>query len=183
MPLQTELDAFQATICPVHNGDGRARSPCPQPMSSTATAGSCSPSSIRTIAGGGSRRPRSRLCTGSRSRRRRNLRCFHQAIHRGRPMIDLYCWTTPNGHKITIFLEEVALPYTIRRVNISKGEQFAFEFPAISPNNRIPAIVDRAQCDGCTTGGACLGRAEAGGLTTGRLAVRKRHVGRTNVHA
>ena len=63
-------------------------------------------------------------------------------------MIDLYYWTTPNGHKITIFLEEVALPYTIKRVNISKGEQFAPEFLAISPNNRIPAIVDRAPVDG-----------------------------------
>src|SRR5258705_10341966 len=71
-----------------------------------------------------------------------------RSIHRGRPMIDLYYWTTPNGHKITIFLEEVALPYTIKPVNISKGEQFAPELLAISPNNRIPAIVDRAQVDG-----------------------------------
>ena len=63
-------------------------------------------------------------------------------------MIDLYYWTTPNGHKITIFLEEVALPYTIKPVNISKGEQFAAEFLAISPNNRVPAIVDRAPVDG-----------------------------------
>ena len=57
-------------------------------------------------------------------------------------MIDLYYWTTPNGHKITIFLEEAGLPYSIKPVNISKGEQFAAEFLAISPNNRIPAIVD-----------------------------------------
>ena len=63
-------------------------------------------------------------------------------------MIDLYYWTTPNGHKITVFLEEVALPYTIKPVNISKGEQFAAEFLAISPNNRIPAIVDHAPVDG-----------------------------------
>jgi GSH-dependent disulfide-bond oxidoreductase len=63
-------------------------------------------------------------------------------------MIDLYYWTTPNGHKITIFLEEAALPYTIKPVNISKGEQFAIEFLAISPNNRIPAIVDHAPVDG-----------------------------------
>jgi GST-like protein len=63
-------------------------------------------------------------------------------------MIDLYYWTTPNGHKITIFLEEVALPYTIKPVNISEGEQFAAEFLAISPNNRIPAIVDHAPVDG-----------------------------------
>lgn len=57
-------------------------------------------------------------------------------------MIDLYYWTTPNGHKITLFLEEAGLPYKIIPVNISKGEQFKPEFLAISPNNRIPAIVD-----------------------------------------
>jgi GSH-dependent disulfide-bond oxidoreductase len=57
-------------------------------------------------------------------------------------MIDLHYWTTPNGHKITIFLEEAALPYRIVPVNISKGEQFKPEFLAISPNNRMPAIVD-----------------------------------------
>jgi GSH-dependent disulfide-bond oxidoreductase len=57
-------------------------------------------------------------------------------------MIDLYYWTTPNGHKITIFLEEAALPYRIVPVNISKGDQFKLGFLAISPNNRIPAIVD-----------------------------------------
>jgi GSH-dependent disulfide-bond oxidoreductase len=63
-------------------------------------------------------------------------------------MIDLYYWTTPNGHKITIFLEETGLPYMLRPVNISHGEQFAPEFLAISPNNRIPAIVDREPPDG-----------------------------------
>ncbi len=63
-------------------------------------------------------------------------------------MIDLYYWTTPNGHKITIFLEEAGLPYKIVPVNISKGEQFKPEFLAISPNNRIPAIVDRSPKDG-----------------------------------
>jgi GSH-dependent disulfide-bond oxidoreductase len=63
-------------------------------------------------------------------------------------MIDLYYWTTPNGHKITIFLEEAGLPYSIKPVNISKGEQFAPEFLAISPNNRIPAIVDLEPHDG-----------------------------------
>jgi len=57
-------------------------------------------------------------------------------------MIDLYYWTTPNGHKITIFLEEADVPYTIKPVNISKGEQFQPSFLEISPNNRIPAIVD-----------------------------------------
>src|SRR5207247_5291952 len=61
----------------------------------------------------------------------------------GRDMIDLYYWTTPNGHKITIFLEETGLPYTVKPVNISKVEQFDSAFLAISPNNRIPAIVDR----------------------------------------
>ncbi|MFZ3359729.1 MAG: glutathione binding-like protein [Xanthobacteraceae bacterium] len=63
-------------------------------------------------------------------------------------MIDLYYWTTPNGHKITIFLEETGLPYRIIPVNISKGDQFKPEFLAIAPNNRIPAIVDRAPADG-----------------------------------
>lgn len=58
-------------------------------------------------------------------------------------MIDLYYWTTPNGHKITIFLEEVGIPYRIIPINIGKGEQFAADFLAIAPNNRIPAIVDR----------------------------------------
>lgn len=63
-------------------------------------------------------------------------------------MIDLYYWTTPNGHKITIFLEETKLPYTIKTVNITKGEQFYPEFLKISPNNRIPAIVDHDPKDG-----------------------------------
>lgn len=62
-------------------------------------------------------------------------------------MIDLYYWTTPNGHKITIFLEEAKLPYKIHPVNISKGEQFRPEFLAIAPNNRIPAIVDHSPED------------------------------------
>lgn len=57
-------------------------------------------------------------------------------------MIDLHYWTTPNGHKITIFLEESGLPYTIKPVNIGKGEQFSDAFLGISPNNKIPAIVD-----------------------------------------
>jgi len=63
-------------------------------------------------------------------------------------MIDLYYWTTPNGHKLTIFLEEAGLPYTIHPVNIGKGEQFDPAFLKISPNNRIPAIVDQAPADG-----------------------------------
>jgi GST-like protein len=57
-------------------------------------------------------------------------------------MLDLYYWTTPNGHKITIFLEETGLPYKIFPINIGKGEQFAKDFLAISPNNRIPAMID-----------------------------------------
>ena len=63
-------------------------------------------------------------------------------------MIDLYYWTTPNGHKITIFLEETGIPYAIKPINISNGEQFDPAFLAISPNNRIPAIVDHAPADG-----------------------------------
>ena len=63
-------------------------------------------------------------------------------------MIDLYYWPTPNGHKITLFLEEAGLPYSIKPVNIGKGEQFQPEFLAFSPNNRMPAIIDRAPADG-----------------------------------
>jgi GST-like protein len=63
-------------------------------------------------------------------------------------MIDLYYWPTPNGHKITIFLEEAGLDYTIHPVNISAGDQFKPEFLAFSPNNRMPAIIDRAPADG-----------------------------------
>ncbi|KUP94511.1 glutathione S-transferase family protein [Tritonibacter horizontis] len=57
-------------------------------------------------------------------------------------MIDLYTWTTPNGRKVSILLEELGVPYTIKPIDISKGEQFAPDFLAIAPNNRIPAIVD-----------------------------------------
>ena len=63
-------------------------------------------------------------------------------------MIDLYYWTTPNGHKITMFLEEAGVAYTIRPVNIGKGEQFKPDFLAIAPNNRIPAMVDHAPAGG-----------------------------------
>lgn len=56
--------------------------------------------------------------------------------------IDLYYWPTPNGWKISIMLEECGLPYRVHKVNIGKGEQFAPEFLAISPNNKMPAIVD-----------------------------------------
>ena len=57
-------------------------------------------------------------------------------------MIDLYYWSTPNGHKLTMFLEETGLRYKIIPVNIGKGDQFKPEFLAIAPNNRIPALVD-----------------------------------------
>lgn len=63
-------------------------------------------------------------------------------------MIELYYWPTPNGHKITLLLEEAGLPYTIKPVNIGRGEQFMPEFLAISPNNRMPAIVDTAPAGG-----------------------------------
>src|SRR5262245_55398720 len=64
------------------------------------------------------------------------------------PMIDLYYWTTPNGHKVTIFLEETGLPYRITPVDIGKGEQFQPYFLSVSPNNRIPAIVDTEPAGG-----------------------------------
>ena len=63
-------------------------------------------------------------------------------------MIDLYYWTTPNGHKISLFLEEAGLPYKVHPINISQGEQFQPHFLKISPNNRIPAIVDHQPVDG-----------------------------------
>jgi GST-like protein len=75
-------------------------------------------------------------------------------------MIDLYYWTTPNGHKITLFLEETGLPHRIVPINIGKGEQFAPDFLRISPNNRMPAIVDHAPADG----GAPLSVFESGAI-------------------
>ena len=63
-------------------------------------------------------------------------------------MIDLYYWPTPNGHKITMFLEETGTPYSIKPINIGKGEQFQADFLRISPNNRMPALVDHAPRDG-----------------------------------
>jgi len=63
-------------------------------------------------------------------------------------MIDLYYWPTPNGHKVCLLLEETAMPYRILPVNIGKGEQFKPDFLAISPNNRMPAIVDHKPLDG-----------------------------------
>ncbi|HWK34938.1 glutathione binding-like protein [Sphingomonas sp.] len=63
-------------------------------------------------------------------------------------MIDLYYWPTPNGHKITLFLEEAGVPYDIHPVNIGAGDQFNPEFLKFSPNNRMPAIIDTAPADG-----------------------------------
>ncbi len=62
--------------------------------------------------------------------------------------IDLYTWATPNGRKVSVMLEEVGLPYKEHAINISKGEQFQPDFLKISPNNRIPAIVDPDGPDG-----------------------------------
>lgn len=73
-------------------------------------------------------------------------------------MIDLYFWTTPNGYKPLLMLEETGAPHRIVPVNISRGEQFAPAFLAIAPNNRIPAIVDHAPADG----GAPLALFESG---------------------
>lgn len=75
-------------------------------------------------------------------------------------MIDLYYAATPNGHKITLFLEESGLPYQLHPIDIAAGEQFAPAFLAISPNNKIPAIVDRQPLDG----GAPLSLFESGAI-------------------
>jgi GST-like protein len=63
-------------------------------------------------------------------------------------LIDLYTWTTPNGRKVSIMLEETGLPYRVHPIDIGKGDQFTPEFLAINPNNRIPAIVDQEGPDG-----------------------------------
>lgn len=75
-------------------------------------------------------------------------------------MIDLYYWPTPNGHKVTVFLEEAGLDYTLKPVNIGKGDQFTPEFQRISPNNKMPVIVDHAPADG----GAPLSVFESGAI-------------------
>ena len=71
-------------------------------------------------------------------------------------MIDLYTWGTPNGRKVSIMLEEVELPYTAHSVNIGKDEQLAPEFLRISPNNKIPAIVDKENDIALMESGAIL---------------------------
>ena len=63
-------------------------------------------------------------------------------------MIDLYTWTTPNGRKVSIMLEECGLPYNIHKIDIGKGDQFTPEFVAINPNSKIPAIIDSNGPDG-----------------------------------
>jgi GST-like protein len=63
-------------------------------------------------------------------------------------MIDLYTWTTPNGRKASIMLEEVGLPYTVKPINIGQDEQFSEHFLKVAPNNKIPAIVDHEGPDG-----------------------------------
>jgi len=75
-------------------------------------------------------------------------------------MIDLHYWTTPNGHKVSLFLEEAGLPYKIFPVNIGQNDQFKPEFLKIAPNNRIPAIVDHEPADG----GAPLNLFESGAI-------------------
>lgn len=75
-------------------------------------------------------------------------------------MIDLYYWTTPNGHKVTLFLEEAGLEYKIIPINIAKGDQFDPDFLKIAPNNRIPAMVDHAPIDG----GAAISIFESGAM-------------------
>jgi GSH-dependent disulfide-bond oxidoreductase len=63
-------------------------------------------------------------------------------------MIELYTWSTPNGRKVSIMLEEVGLPYNVHAIDIGKGDQFSREFVAINPNSKIPAIVDPEGPDG-----------------------------------
>ncbi|WP_296585593.1 glutathione binding-like protein [Xanthobacter sp.] len=75
-------------------------------------------------------------------------------------MIDLHYWPTPNGHKITMLLEEAGIDYTIIPVDISAGDQFKLDFLAIAPNNRMPAIVDHAPTDG----GAAISVFESGAI-------------------
>ncbi|MSU88743.1 glutathione S-transferase [Rhodobacteraceae bacterium 2CG4] len=91
-------------------------------------------------------------------------------------MIDLYTWTTPNGRKVSILLEELGLPYTVHAIDIGKGEQHAPDFLKISPNNKIPAIVDRETGLSLMESGAILlylaeraGRFLAGGAERWRM--------------
>jgi len=71
-------------------------------------------------------------------------------------MIDLYTWSTPNGRKVSIMLEELGWPYTVHTIDITRDEQFAPGFLAVSPNNKIPAIVDRETGQSLMESGAIL---------------------------
>jgi GSH-dependent disulfide-bond oxidoreductase len=75
-------------------------------------------------------------------------RLHHKKTTKGRVMIQVYSWATPNGHKVHVMLEECGLPYAVHGVDIGAGEQFQPEFLAISPNNKIPAVVDPDGPDG-----------------------------------
>src|SRR5580692_12611598 len=83
---------------------------------------------------------------------------------RNAAMIDLYYWTTPNGHKITMFLEETGLKYKIFPVNIAKGDQFKPEFLKVAPNNRIPALVDHEPPAGGNAAGKPISIFESGAM-------------------
>jgi len=85
-----------------------------------------------------------------------NLCLNWQEEERSNSMIDLYTWPTPNGRKVSIALEEFGLEYAAHAVNLQKDEQFAPEFLAISPNNKIPAIVDRSNGQAVMESGAIL---------------------------
>src|SRR5271167_3628038 len=84
----------------------------------------------------------------TKPKRTKPKRTARKSASQSKLPIELYYWPTPNGWKISIMLEECGLPYIVRPVDISKGEQFARHFLAISPNNRIPAIVDPNGPDG-----------------------------------
>src|SRR5579884_2312514 len=103
--------------------------------------------------GGSSHRRRGMVNTAERPTGRLRLRPAALAVHSAAPStsrrrrrtamsIELYAWNTPNGRKISVALEEMGLPYTVHKINIGKGEQFDPAFLKISPNNKIPAIVD-----------------------------------------
>src|SRR5476651_832599 len=91
-------------------------------------------------------------------------RCIDSLSLGNAPMIDLYYWTTPNGHKITIFLEETGLKYKIFPINIGKGDQFKPEFLAVAPNNRIPAMVDHEPQGDSKGGGKPISIFESGAM-------------------
>jgi GSH-dependent disulfide-bond oxidoreductase len=94
-------------------------------------------------------------------------------------MIDLYYWTTPNGHKITIFLEEANLKYRLIPINISKGEQFDPAFLKIAPNNRIPAMVDHKPAGG----GAPVSLMESGAILLYLADKAKKFLNRKDLNA